>query len=199
VRPQIAKPAAAIALVAIMACVADGLWVDQSTKATVAVNGTDVRVTPDIADGAAWASATSWQGKDELRVDKLERVGPGHYRLARRPPADGSWKSMIRIQRDRAILSAPVFLPEDKAIPAKEVPLSSAPRQLVPDKEVLQREQKAGVAGSLKTIAPLIVLLIALSFAGALSWGVARIGRPEEDVNPPRASAPRIGATPLPH
>jgi hypothetical protein len=200
-RPRLARPVALLALVAVAACVADGLVVDEQTNATVAVDGTDVRISPDIADGAAWASATSWQGRDELRVDRLERVGPGHYRLSAPPPATGTWKSMIRVQRDRQILSAPVFLPEDSAIPAKEVPVTTKPRHLIADKLVLQREQKDGVSTALKTIAPLIVLLIALAFAAALAWGVARIGRPEGEVSrPPRPTvAPRTGATPLPH
>jgi hypothetical protein len=199
-RPQLARPLALVALVALAACVADGLVVDEQTNATVAVNGTDVRITPDIADGAAWANATAWQGKGKLRVEPLERVGPGHYRYASALPTTGEWKSVIRVQRDRQILSAPIFLPGDKAIPAKEVPVSTAPRSFVADKLVLQREQKKGVSTALKTIAPLIVLLIALAFAAALAWGVARIGRPEGDVKRPRPTvAPRTGATPLPH
>jgi hypothetical protein len=200
-RPQIVRPAAGLALVALAACVANGLLVDEKTNATVAVNGTDVRISPDIADGAAWANATAWQGKGKLHVEPLERVGPGRYRFAHALPTTGQWKSVIRIQHDRAILSAPVFLPEDKAIPAKEVPVSAAPRHFVADKLILQREQKKGVATALKTIAPLIVLLIALAFAAALAWGVARIGRPDGEVSrPPRpTAAPRTGATPLPH
>jgi hypothetical protein len=198
-RPQVVRPAAALALLAIAACVADGLVTKTPANATVAVNGTDVRVSPDVADGASWATATAWQGKANLHVERLERVGPGHYRLATKTPTTGSWKSMIRIQNGRQIMSAPIFLPEDKAIPAKEVPVSSAPRKLVVDKEVLQREQKQGVASWLTTVAPLVVLLIALSFAAALAWGVARIGRPAEVTESrPRASVRPTGATPLP-
>ena len=45
-----------------------------------------------------------------------------------------------------------------------------------------------------------IVLLIALSFAAGLAWGVARVGRGERDqtIRPPRASVPPTAATPLP-
>jgi hypothetical protein len=202
-RPRVTRPAAALALVALMACVADGLITDNSTNATVAVNGTDVRISPDIADGASWATATAWQGEAVLHVDRLERVGPGHYRLDAPAPTTGSWKAMIRVHHDRALLSAPIFLPEDTAIPAKEVPTTTEPRRFVADQEVLQREQKEGVASELKTIAPLFVLLIALSFAAALAWGVARIGRGGRDddgASPPQRPtvAPRTGATPLP-
>ena len=196
-RVTIARPAALLALVVIGACVADGLMVDESTTATAAVSGTSVRISPDIADNAAWATVTSWQGKDKLQVQRLRRVGPGRYTIAHPAPATGTWKSMVRVQQGRAILASPVFLPGDAAIPAKEVPTTSRPRPFQPDKQILQREQKKGVPTVLKTIAPLIVLLIALAFAAALAWGVARIG--SVSPRPPRASAPRTGATPLPH
>ncbi len=116
------------------------------------------------------------------------------------PPVDGTWKTMLRVQSGRAVVSAPIRLPEDSAIPAEAVPQTTESRPFVADAEVLQREQKAGVSPALKTIGPLIVLLIALSFAGALSWGVARIGRSDEPgPKPPRrASAPPSAATPLP-
>ncbi|MEA2290907.1 MAG: hypothetical protein QOD55_2904, partial [Solirubrobacteraceae bacterium] len=198
-RPQVVRPAAAVALLAIAACVADGLVTKSPGNATVAVNGKDVRISPDIADGAAWATATAWQGKAKLHVEQLERVGPGHYRLAEETPTKAPWKAMIRVQTGRQILSSPIFLPEDKAIPAKEIPVTTKPRPFVVDKEVLQREQKKGVASWLTTVAPLVVLLIALSFAAALAWGVARIGRREDVREPrPRASAPPSVATPLP-
>ncbi len=198
VRPRLARPAALAALVAIAACVADGLVVSQDTTARATVAGRDVRITPDIAQGAAWATATAWQGKAKLHVEPLRRVGPGHYRLDRATPVTGSWKAMIRIQDGRQILSAPIRLPADTAIPAKAVPLTQAPRAFVADKRVLQREQKQGVPTVLKTIAPLVVLLIALAFAAALAWGVARIGgTPREPRR--RGPSPRSAATPLPH
>ncbi len=202
VRPRLARPAAAVALLAIAACVADGLIVQQDTTAKVVVAGNDVRITPDIAKDASWATATAWQGKDKLHVEPLRRVGSGHYKLDRATPVTGTWKAMIRVQDGRQILSAPVRLPGDSAIPAKPVPVSSQPRAFVADKLVLQREQKQGVPTVLKTIAPIIVLLIALAFAAALAWGVARIGGGTGGVSrprPPRAASPRTSATPLPH
>lgn len=108
---------------------------------------------------------------------------------------------MVRVQHGRAILSSPVRLPSDAAIPVEAVPATAAARPFVTDKQVLQREQKAGVPTWLKTVAPVVVLLIALGFAGALAWGVARIGRDAAgSVSPPPrpAAAPRSAATPLP-
>ena len=200
VRPGLARPAAALALLVVAACTANGLITTQDTTARASVDGTQVRIEPDIADGAAWATVTGWQGKAELYIDRLERVGEGVYRLDGPPPTSGTWKTMLRVHRGREIVSVPVRLPEDRAIPAPEVPVTAEARPFVADHLVLQREQKQGVAPSLKTIGPLIVLLIALSFAAALSWGVGRIGRDEQDppVSPRRDAAPRTAATPLP-
>src|SRR3954467_5837441 len=103
---------------------------------------------------------------------------------------------MVRIQDGRAILAAPVRLPGDAAISAPEVPVSAKARPFVADKQVLQREQKPGVPTWLKTVAPLVVLLIALRFAGALSGGVGRSGGTvKRPGRPSRAASPLIAAT----
>jgi hypothetical protein len=213
-RPGVARPVALAALVVLGACVADGLVVDDATsaRATVALTdggrgGAEVRLTPDIARGASWATLTAWQGKARLHVDDLRRIGPGRYRADEPVPLTGSWKAMIRVQNGRAILAAPVRLPGDAAIPAPEVrpPAAGRSRAFVADKRVLQREQKPGVPDWLRTVAPLVVLVLALAFAGALAWGVGRIGRagprgPLRSSPPPsRASSRPSAARPLPH
>ena len=127
-RPAVARPVALAALLTVMVAVGDGLVTDTGApaRATVALvdggrGGAEVRVAPDIAGNAAWATITAWQGKAKLHVDSLRRVGPGVYRADQPVPVTGSWKSMVRIQHDRAILAAPVRLPGDAAIPAPEV------------------------------------------------------------------------------
>jgi hypothetical protein len=201
-RVAVARPLALAALVAIGAGVADGLVVsnDTTARAQVALDarGATVRVTPDIARDAAWATITAWQGKTKLHVDDLRRIGPGVYRADEPVPVTGTWKAMVRVQDGRAILASPVRLPGDAAIPAAAVPVSAKARPFVADKQVLQREQKPGVPGWLKTVAPLVVLLIALAFAGALSWGVARIGGAATR-QPSRAASPRSAAMLQPH
>ena len=130
---------------------------------------------PDAADGAEWLTATAWQG-DGLVVDRLERAGEGVYRTTEPIPVHGNWKSMIRIQRGNAVDAAPIFLPRDDAIPAAEVP--AAPhftRELTPDSEILQREQKDGVSGALTGVAYAIVAAIALALLALLAWGLHRL------------------------
>jgi hypothetical protein len=209
---RVARPLALGAMVVLAVCVGDGLVVSDATDARAAVTlvdggrgGAEVRIAPDVADGAAWATLTAWQGKQKLHVDDLQRTGPGVYRADEPVPLTGSWKAMVRVQSGRAILAAPVRMPGDDAIPAPAVraPAAGESRAFVADKRVLQREQKRGVPTWLKTVAPLVVLAIALAFAAALAWGVGRIGR-RAPVSPPsrppsRAASPRTAATPLPH
>jgi hypothetical protein len=214
-RPAVARPVALAALVALGAAITDGLITNNATTARATVTlldggrgGAEVRLEPDAARGAAWATVTAWQGRARLHVDELRRVGPGRYRADAPVPLTGTWKSMIRIQRGRGVLAAPIRLPGDAAIPAPAVPAPRAgeARRLVADHQVLQRERKPGVPGWLSTVAPLVVLALALGFAGALAWGVGRTGRRDAapaGVTPSPRPAPAAGrptaATPLPH
>ena len=93
-------------------------------------------------------------GRQARVLDPLEQVGPGVYRTTKPIPVYGGWKSTLRIQQGDALISMPIFLPKDQAIPAKEVPAkASFTRAFLRDKKVLQREQKQGVPGFL-TLAP---------------------------------------------
>jgi hypothetical protein len=147
--------------------------VDGGAERTVAAT---VRFAPaDAADDAEWLTATAWQG-DGLVVDRLERVREGVYRTTEPIPVHGNWKSMIRLHRGNALDAAPIFLPDDPAIPAAEVPApASFTRELAPDTQLLQREQKTDVAGSLTAIGYSVVAAIALSLLALLAWGLHRL------------------------
>ena len=130
---------------------------------------------PDAAEDAEWLTATAWQG-DGLIVDSLERVREGVYRTTEPIPVYGNWKSMIRLQRGNAIDAVPIFLPDDPAIPAPEVPAAASfTREFVPDSEVLQREQKTDVAGTLTALAYSVVAALALGLLALLAWGLHRL------------------------
>jgi hypothetical protein len=130
---------------------------------------------PNAANDAEWLTATAWQG-DGLVVDRLERVREGVYRTTQPIPVHGNWKSMIRLQRGNAIDATPLYLPDDPAIPAAEVPApASFTREFIPDSQVLQREQKTDVAGSLTAIAYSVVAAIALGLLALLAWGLHRL------------------------
>ena len=74
----------------------------------------------------------------------------------------------------------PVFLPADSAIPAPEVPATASfEREIVTDKEVLQREVKDDVPGWTWTAATGLIGLMYLGFLIAIAWGVGRVARGE--------------------
>jgi hypothetical protein len=151
-----------------------------------------VRLQPaDAADGARWLTMTSWQGKQPSVVQRLDETGPGQFRTTEPVPVDGSWKTILRLHRDDEVLGLPVYLPEDPAIPAKEVPATSTiDRAFVLDKKNLQREQKQGVAGVLTTGAFIAVALLALALLAVLFWGLRRVRSRLGEEEPPPADGP---------
>jgi hypothetical protein len=146
---------------------------DDGAERTVAAT---VRLDPPrAADDAEWLTSTAWQGGG-LVVDRLERVRAGVYRTTEPIPVHGNWKSLVRVHRGNALDAVPIFLPDDPAIPAPEVPASASfTRTLVPDSLILQREQKTGVAGALTTVGYSVVAAIALALLALLAWGLHRL------------------------
>jgi hypothetical protein len=132
---------------------------------------------PDAAENAEWFNATAWQGGGAV-VDTLEQTGPGEYRTTEPIPVRDNWKSTLRLQRGAAVLGLPIYMPEDEAIPVKEIPAeASFTREFVRDKKNLQREQKQGVATWLTLAAYLAVLALVLALLAALGAGLARLDR----------------------
>ncbi|MDX6555660.1 MAG: hypothetical protein QOD86_1855, partial [Miltoncostaeaceae bacterium] len=192
VLPAAALAAVAIAVLGIRISEGDGSLRAQ-LQLTPAGEGrveATVRMQPqDAADDARWLTITSWQGKQASIVQHLERTGPGQYRTVEPVPVDGTWKSILRLHVDDEVLGLPVFLPEDPAIPAKEVPATpTIDRAFVLDKKNLQREQKQGVSGVLTTGAYAGVGLIVIVLFGFLFWGLKRVretlGHDSEDAAP---------------
>ena len=102
-------------------------------------------------------------------------------------PVSGDWKATVRMQVGRSVLGVPIHFPSDPAIPAPRVPAPAQfDRPFVLDKQLLQREQKKGVPSWLKTVAPLIVLMIGIGLVTILSFGLARIGRSGGRAEPTR-------------
>jgi hypothetical protein len=64
-------------------------------------------------------------------------------------------------------------MPADEAIPVEAIPArAETTRTFIRDKELLQREQKAGVSQILVVTGYLAVLLVALGLYGSLAWGL---------------------------
>jgi hypothetical protein len=138
-----------------------------------------IRIEPPAAvDGdPEFLTITSWQGGASL-LDPLERIGPGVYRSTEPIPVHGGWKANLRLQQRASLVSVPIYLPRDAAIPAPEVPaLASFTREFRPDVEVLQRERRSDVSGPLAAGAYFTVLAIALSLLALLAWALLRVDR----------------------
>jgi hypothetical protein len=151
---------------------------------------------PDAADDAEWFNITGWQGQGSI-VDHLEKSEQGVYRTTKPIPVHGNWKTTLRLHVDGAVASIPFFMPADSAIPAPEIPAKPQfTRPFVLDQDNLLREVKDDVPGWLRTVAYLVVLLIAIGLISALGWGLARFGnrsgRDDDSAPPqPQRAAPK--------
>jgi hypothetical protein len=131
----------------------------------------------DAADDAHWFLITAWQGEEGRSVvSPLEEVAPGVWRSTEPLPVHGTWKSTLRLHRGSAVEGMAVYFPEDKAIPAAEIPArASFTRPFIDDKELLQREQKPSASGALVFGGYLVVLLIAIALVGSIVVGLRRL------------------------
>jgi hypothetical protein len=214
-RPAVARPAIVLATATVALLVVAGLQHDTpaGARADVALDPVSggaqrsadatVKITPAaLAESAAWVTVTAWQGGG-LHVDRLQRVGTGVYRTTKPIPLHGNWKSLVRVHSGKAVLGAPVYMPADPAIPAREIPAAVAfSRPLQRDTEVLQRERDFSAPTWLWGGAAAIVIALYLALVAALSWGVARIGRVAASVTSEshrdsrHASTARLGLRP---
>jgi hypothetical protein len=160
--------------------------IDGGKQRTVAAT---IKLEPrDSVKDPEFMNVTGWQGGGSV-VDPLEKVGPGEYRTTKPIPVYGGWKSTLRIQQGDALVSMPLFMPRDEAIPAPEVPAkANFTRAFQSDKSVLQREAKQGVSPALTLIAYLTVLAIALALIALISWSLLRVDHGE-------GRSPRAGRT----
>jgi hypothetical protein len=149
-----------------------------------------IRLEPrDAVKDPEFMNVTAWQGGGRV-LDPLEKVGDGVYRTTKPIPVHDGWKSTMRIQQGDALISMPLYMPRDQAIPAKEVPArANFTRGFVADHKVLQRERKQDVPGALTLIAYLTVLAIALGILALIAWSLLRVDRGE--ARPARRSRTR--------
>ena len=135
-----------------------------------------------LANDVAWFNVTSWQGGDllnsrGLQLTALDRVGPGVYRTQRPVPVTGDYKSVLRLATARSQMAVPVYLPEDKGIPAELVPASPHfTRTFVQDQKILQREAIGG-SPLLKHTAYGVLGVLAMLWIATLSLGLQRLDR----------------------
>ncbi|OBK99556.1 hypothetical protein [Mycobacterium sp. 1165178.9] len=162
----------------------------------------DVQLLPSdmVSDNPDWLTILSWQGRMNndrgLAIDRLAKVGPGHYRSTQPVPVWGEWKTLLRVQDGRTMTAVPIWEPADAAIPAPEVPaLASSTRPFVLEVTILQRERDQSAPAWLFTAGGIVVLFLTLMVIAGLTWGAGRLNNslaepePVEDKQPiPRAA-----------
>lgn len=157
-----------------------GADIASSADVTLATpEGESSHITVGFHDGeapkdATWLNVTSWQGGGSV-VSRLEPAGDGLYETETAVPITGQWKTLIRLHKGDSIVALPIYMPEDPAISAPEVPAdASFTRAFVQDKELLLREALESPSW-LSWSANAILLLIVGSWMGALGWGLRRL------------------------
>lgn len=198
--PTWVAPAAAVVLVVGLAYPLPTTGVDAEAEMVLtpvaapagSVDGEHVEVTvrvdpPEVLDDPEWFTVIAWQGahwwsEEATRNYALEDLGDGRYRTTEPVPVHGEWKAMVRLHDQRVMAAAPIFLPEDRAIPAEEVPAEpEMTRAFVADHELLLREARETAPWVPPTAQGLMALLgagwMAAFVAGARSL---RRSRPDE-------------------
>jgi hypothetical protein len=153
-----------------------------------------IRLSPaDIADGSDYVNVTAWQGAEWRHgvhsfADPLERVEQGVYRTTRPIPVEGQWKALIRLHNGRVMISAPIFMPEDQAIDAEEVPAEPEfTREFVLGEELLLREAQ-DAPGWITLLAYVLAFAIIVVWVASVGWGVRHLRRVA--TRPAQASQP---------
>jgi hypothetical protein len=214
---KLPRPAIGIALVVLTVLVtggsvANGLRteVPQNATATIALTdlpsegdqrmvSADIRINPPdlVSDNPEWVTVLAWQGgldnQRGLVIDRLDRVGPGHYRSTRPIPVSGTWKTLLRVQDGTTMAGVPIFLAGDPGIGAQEVPAeANATRPFVPEITILQRERNFDHPSWLFTAASIVVLVCTLLLIAALTWGAGRINGTEPQPARRADTRPRV-------
>ena len=208
--------AVALTVLVIGGTVANGLHIHVPTQDTATIKLTDlpsqpgqrmvsadVQISPPtlVGDHPDWLTILSWQGRmwndRGLEIDRLEKVGPGHYVSTQPIPVWGEWKTLLRVQDGRTMTAVPIWAPADAAIPVPEIPAKAiSTRPFVLEVSILQRERDASVPAWLFTAGGIVVLCFTLTVISALTWGAGRINATdtapkqpiEEQRSPPQAA-----------
>lgn len=180
-KPAITRTLFGVSLAVVAAAVANGLIFNVPKGVTGEMtldrsgHGT-LSLSRDV-DDPAWVQITAWQGGG-LHVDRMERTGPGTYRTTEPMPLTGEWKTLVRLHDGRELSAIPIYLPEDPAIGARELPAEPVfTRDVQGEQRILQRELKDDVPGWVWAGASFVVLACSLILVLALGWGVGRTAR----------------------
>jgi hypothetical protein len=198
-RRAISAGIVALAVLAIGGATANGLRYEVPQNATATITLTDapsigdqrmatadIRINPPdlVSADPNWVSVLGWQGglanQRGIFVDRLEKLGPGHYKSTAPMPISGKWKTLLRVHDGNVMAAVPIYLEGDPGIGAAEVradPTMTRPFQ--GESSILQRERNPETPQALWLIGCLVVLVCTLILIGGLSWGAGRLNRAE--------------------
>lgn len=129
----------------------------------------------DAADDAYWFQASSWQGGG-LELATMEPTGaPGEFRSSQPLPADGLWKTLLRLHRGSEMMALPIYLPADPEIDEPEIPAVDRTAVFRTEREYLLRETHAG-NGWLSPVIHLTLVAVASLWALAFVVAVRHLG-----------------------
>ncbi len=202
--------AVALTVLVIGGTVANGLHINVPKQDSATVKLTDLPSPPgqrlasadiqlhpaDMAgDHPDWVTILAWQGKMQnhrgLFINRLQKVGLGHYVSTEPVPVWGDWKTLLRVHDGRDLAAVPLWAPADAAIPVPEIPvLSNGTRNFAFEVSILQRERDPGVPAWLFTAGGIVVLFFTLTVISFLTWGAGRINA--KDTAPPQPREPAL-------
>lgn len=186
------RAAMVCAVAAGIAVMANGLWPVSSPAAEATVSVRDVSVSdgvrqstlrvqfpqPNALGEPMYVGVLAYQGGPPLVSQPLVSLGNGAYRTSGTVPIGAQWKTVLRVNTGRAITVLPVYLPEDSAIPADEVPAPAEFTRPLADKSTyLLREMRQDASAGLYAVSLTVVLGLIAVFLIFISIGIGRYSR----------------------
>ena len=153
---------------------------------------------PAVAEGAEWTNVLGWQG-DGRYLNALVKQPDGSWKTTQPVPLDEPWKTQVRVQNGRMMLSAPIHYPADPAVNFAGFPeFTSVVRPFGPDAELMQVERRQDAPEWAWRPAVITVLSLNLLIVFMIGLTCVRIGRmngkPATVQVPESVLAPRIEA-----
>ena len=184
-RPAAVAAAAVVAVLTVFALYKPAL---QGASAKVALTevttapkrtvNADVRLNPASAgDGAEWLTVTAWQGGG-LVVNRLKKIGAGHYRTTQAIPVHGDWKALDPPAQGQHAQRAADLPARGLRDPGQGGPgHARASRGRSPPTTRSCSASRRAPSGGLWAIAYALVAAIALALLALLAWGLHRLAR----------------------
>ncbi|MBW3665038.1 MAG: SDR family NAD(P)-dependent oxidoreductase, partial [Actinobacteria bacterium] len=147
---------------------------------------------PNLVAGASRWEVMAWQNDGHVNAPLVE-VAPGRYTTAEPVPVGASWKTVARLAAEDQLGGIPIYMPEDPAIDASEVPVAPTRDQaFTSEAEYLLREAHGGPAWP-GIVAYTAVFTGIIAILGLIVAGAVRLERRRRALGWTRDDAPLAG------